>query len=238
MDVTIIIKDVPVDAALWHNNLVHPEYKHRTVVDFVAFSYIAEVPTDEKDMKETDMKEPLLCLNYNAKDDVYFMSLINIILEIETGKFCRKIDKYYMKQNFGRKSGEKYILYVCNPRFVIKIKHGIKPPYIIDTSVDSIDKIRRLFIAFILSKEFPTTIDYNILYYHLVTDEYKNIEYPPELKNLVVSTSMIYDHEKCLEYIKGFMDNLDINLEHRTYRIRVDHTLPKDLMNMVVDYTI
>ncbi len=233
MDVTITIKDVSLDAALWKDNLVHPEYKHRTVADFIALSYNASVP-----INETDVKEPPVFLNYNAEDDNYFISLIKSILGIEIYKFYKKATKYYMEQTFQIKSGDLYTLYVLNPRFIVKIKHGIKPPYIIDTHIDGIDKIRRLFIAFILTKEFPTTIDHNILYYHLLTDEYKNIEYPQELKNLVVSTSMIYNHEKCLEYIKGFIDNLNINLENVMYRIRVDHTLPKDLMNIVLDYNI
>ncbi len=231
IDITLTIKNVVLnDNNLWRDNKIHPDVISNVSDIQIKWDY------DGFLVVRDNVK---LYINIHKFDNktTYIFMLIKVILK----NFTRKKNCIYIVFAKGR---DEYSLYIHNARYIFDIKYN-DSTYHVDTlqygasmgSNETLDKIRRIFLTCVLLREYPTTIDYDIVFNHLLTEEYKKNEYSRDLLD-IFDPPVIYDHAKCIQYIKKLLLPLHVNMENALYMREFTGPLPKDLMNIVIWYNL
>ncbi len=222
MILTLKIIDVDLKPERWYNGLIYPGIIH----------------------KRGDL---IFKLNDSIMRIIKCDAKLDSFYEIGTN-FCWNVIvllmKFYMEDPINKlnlelyfnTTDEKYTLSIPDPNILLYVEHG-NQQHKINFKICGIDKIHRLYLSMVLMRDYPTTVNSGIIYYHLLTDKYKQILYSQELKNMMIeSKEIIYDHEKSMAYLSNFLKPMKINLKTLQYSLVAPVVLPIDLLNLVFSY--
>ncbi len=231
MEITLTIKNVVLnDNNLWHDHKIHPDVISDVSDIQIKWDYDGFLIVRDNVKLYNNIRE------FNNKNTYIFMLIKGILKKYTRKKNCIRV--------FFTKERDIYALYIRNARYIFDIKYN-DSIYCVDMSPQkasmgsnkTLDKIRRIFLTCVLLREYPTTIDYDIVFNHLLTKEYKKNEYSRDLLD-IFDPPIIYDHAKCIQYIKKLSLPLHVNMENALYMREFTGPLPKDLMNIVIWYNL
>ncbi len=228
MEVTITVKNVVLnDEKRWVNGLIHPDIK----------SSISDIKISCGNTHHLIVSDDIKIRYFN--DEQLNIRTFYYFLQCIMNKYLYDVRGFAEIHHFTiEKDGMEYKLNIHRPHYIIDIKYN-DSVYTLDTEIDDINKMRRLYIASVLMREYPSTLDYNIIYDHLLTEEYKKTEYTQELSSMLNNTTnipIILDHNKCLKYIENLLSNIKIRIEDNTYDVSIKAPLPCDLPDIISGY--
>ncbi len=227
MEFTITIKDVVLnDGERWNNGLIHPDIK----------SSVSDIKISWENTYYLIVKDDVKMKYYDEQLNIrIFYSFVQCMMN----KYLYDIRGFAQIHHLiTEKDGIKYQLNVHRPHYIVDIKYN-DSTYILDTEIDDINKMRSLYITSVLMIEYPSTLEYDIIYDHLLTEEYKKTEYSRELSHILNNSSnipIIRDHNKCLEYIENLLTNIKIRIEDNAYDVNIEPPLTSDLTDHITEY--